>query len=263
MNTALPLAGLSVLVTRPAHQAEPLCAMIENAGGRALRFPALAIAGPSDPDRVRAVGTELATVDLAIFVSPNAVRGVASGIGCPLPRDLAVAAIGPATAAALADLGYDDVICPDSGFDSESLLSLPALESVAGKRIVIFRGDGGRGLLGGTLTARGAEVRYVEVYRRGLPAPPTGEVAAALRDRRVDAVVVTSAQALENLVTLCGDELAGGLYAAQLVVSSARMIEKAESLGFATPLIAGEASDHAMIEALVTWRTGGPPEGIG
>lgn len=263
MSGPSPLDGMRVLVTRPAHQADGLCASIERSGGIALRMPALEIGTPVNPGAVRVLAPRLDRYDLAVFVSPNAVHGALALLGRALPPRLQVAAIGPATAAALDAAGVTDVICPDHGFDSESLLEMRVLREVAGMRIVVFRGDGGRGLLGETLRARGADVEYVEVYRRTLPPPPGAGVADALRRRTVDAVVVTSLQGLENLVAMCGDELMRGLFAAQLVVPSARMIEKAEAMGFGTPLVAGEAGDHAIVEALVAWRTGRPPEEIG
>lgn len=263
MSGASPLDGIRVLVTRPAHQADGLCASIERAGGIALRMPALDIGPPRDSGAVRGLAQKLDRYDIAVFVSPNAVQGALELLGRKLPATLRTLAIGPATAAALDAAGVAGVICPDQGFDSESLLEMPVLREVTGSRVVVFRGDGGRGLLGETLRSRGAEVDYVEVYRRTLPPPPDARVADALRRRTVDAVVVTSVQTLENVVAMCGDELMQGLFAAQLVVPSARMIEKAEASGFRAPLVAGEAGDHAIVETLVAWRTGRPPEEIG
>ena len=65
--------------------------------------------------------------------------------------------------------GATEVIVPSERFDSEALLALPELETVAGKRIAIFRGEEGRELLGDTLRARGASVEYVACYRRVQP----------------------------------------------------------------------------------------------
>jgi uroporphyrinogen-III synthase len=251
-----PLADTAVLVTRPSHQAGPLCALIGRAGGTALRLPAFEIGPPKDDRAAHAVTAKLDRYDLAVFVSPNAVRGLFQSLIGTIPATLKLAAVGPATAQALADAGHERVIVPASGFNSEALLELPEFVDVADKRVVIFRGDGGRDLLRQVLQTRGAAVEYAEVYRRLRPGRPSAEVRAALCRHEVDAVVVGSAQALESLVSLCDDELRDGLLAAQLVVASGRMIQMAESLGFRDPLVASEPVDRALVDALIAWRTG-------
>lgn len=263
MSGAAPLDGVRVLVTRPAHQADALVGMIERAGGTALRMPALAIAGPADPGPLAAVAQTLDRYDIAIFVSPNAVEGATRLLGRPFGARTTLFAIGPATARALALAGYPEALCADHPFNSEALLALRELQQVAGQRAVIFRGDGGRGLLARVLAERGAVVEYAEVYRRAPPPPPAPEVAAALRRRQVDAVTATSGEVLEQLAAMCTDDLYQGLTRAQLVVASDRMVKLAESLGFHSPLVAAEPGDGAMMEALVAWRTGRPPQETG
>ena len=251
--THAPLAGVTVLVTRPSHQADALCQRIEHAGGAVLRLPALRIEDPADTAHAAAVMQGLEAYDLAVFVSANAVERACALRGGPLPAGLRTAAVGPATALALTAAGAADVITPQSGFDSEALLAHPALAEVAGQRILVVRGDGGRALLGETLTARGALVEFAAVYRRVPGAAPSGAVADALRRRRVDATLATSADALEALVGLCTGDLRHGLLASQLVVASARMVKLAESHGFAPPLIADAAGDGALVDTLIRW----------
>jgi uroporphyrinogen-III synthase len=94
-----------------------------------------------------------------------------------------VFAVGPGTARALQAHGLDSIITPD-GQDSEALLALPQLADVAGKRVVIVRGVGGRALLADTLRARGAQVDFMECYRRMRPRADAGAAAGALARRR-------------------------------------------------------------------------------
>ena len=84
------------------------------------------------------------------------------------PPHLLPAAIGQGTVRALAAHGVHGCIAPEQRFDSEALLALPELqaERVAGQRVLILRGDGGRELLAETLSARGALVDLVSCYRR-------------------------------------------------------------------------------------------------
>ena len=161
------LAGRGILVTRPAHQAEGLCALIEAAGGRALRFPVLEIRPAADVAAVQAGLGRLAESDLAVFVSANAVNCTLDTLAPrPWPADVRIAAVGAATARALEDRGLHVTHCPETGFTSEALLALPALRDMSGRRVLILRGDGGREQLRETLTARGAQVDYLEVYQR-------------------------------------------------------------------------------------------------
>ena len=69
-----PLAGRGIVVTRPRDQAAGLAALIEAAGGRALLYPAIEIEDLPDPAAARNVLRDLERLDLAIFVSPTAVR---------------------------------------------------------------------------------------------------------------------------------------------------------------------------------------------
>jgi len=90
--------------------------------------------------------------------------------GKPWPPGLKVATVGQGSREELMQRGFAQVISPAAQSDSEALLDLPELAKVRGRRIVIFRGDGGRQLLGETLAQRGASVEYAACYRRVLPA---------------------------------------------------------------------------------------------
>jgi uroporphyrinogen-III synthase len=238
------LAGLRVLVTRPARQASALCTLIEQQGGIAVRFPALEITPGGSPADHRRLA-RAAEYDLLIFVSVNAVA-----FGEPLlPPGLAtpVAAVGTATAKALWRLGIEDVLLPDGRADSENLLSLPALKSVAGKRILIVRGEGGRPLLGNTLTDRGARVDYAEVYRRQMPATDPRPLLEHW-DTAVDVVTASSGEVLANLCRLLDN--APALFATPLVVVSERTAEDARARGFTRVAVSPGATDGQVCQAL-------------
>lgn len=251
------LAGTHVLVTRPAHQADALCGMIAAAGGTAIRLPAIEIAGPADPAAVAAILARLSEFDIAVFVSPNAVERTLALLAerGGWPGGLRVAAVGQGSATALARHGIAIDICPGTRFDSEGLLAEPALNDVDGLRVVILRGDGGRGLLAGTLRARGATVEYAEVYRRVIPAGAAAELRRIAAGGPVDAIVVTSNEGLHNLDRIAGSMLRDWLRARQLVVISTRAAVLAAELGFTRPArVAAAASDDGLLAALRQWR---------
>jgi len=240
------LHGAGVLVTRPAHQATALCALIEAHGGRAIRFPALAIGDPADPAAAAALLRAADSFDILLFVSANAVERAAPHLpGRPGP---AIGAVGAATARALRAHRLEPTILPAGQADSEGLLATPALRAVRGRRVLIVRGEGGRALLGDELAARGAEVCYAEVYRRTVPPADSGPLIAAWR-AQVQAVVATSSEILQNLVSLLGPAGLPLLLGTPLVVVSERTAAEARALGVARVVVADGAGDEALVRA--------------
>lgn len=248
MNT--PLAGRVILVTRPAHQSVALAEGIRAAGGEALLFPALEIV-PVDPRSLAPQLSRLSDYDMAIFISPNAARFGIAAIRevAALPDEIDVFAVGPGTAKTLETLGLSDVTVPP-GQDSEALLALPQLEQVAGTRIAMFRGVGGRPLLADTLRARGATVDYVECYRRRCPDADAGPLLQ--RWSALSAVTIASAETLHNLVAMLGDGGTGRLRATPLFVPHAKIAEAARMSGM-TEVIVTAGGDAGLLQGLINW----------
>jgi uroporphyrinogen-III synthase len=240
--------GPGVLVTRPAAQADSLCRAIEAAGGRAIRFPTLEIRDPAEPAISTAAGwlREAAGFDLLVFVSANAVERAAPFL--PPGLRTPVAAVGDATARALRSHGFAPIVPADRA-DSEGLLDLPALQRVAGWRVLIVRGEGGRALLAETLTARGAAVAHAVVYRRAIPAVDPAPLLADWQGQ-VQAIVATSNDGLDNLLALLGPDGTRKALPTPLLVVSERMAGHARRHGFTRVLVAGGASDDAVVRTL-------------
>ncbi len=267
-ESAASLNGLRVLVTRPAHQAQGLCDLIESAGGHALRFPLLEIAPPSKVQVVDALLGKLKDFDLAIFVSANAVRSGFARLrvlGAGWPEGVQCIAVGSRTARAMEDEGLQHVLSPRQGFNSEALLAMPELIDVQGRRVMIFRGEGGREVLADTLRARGAEVVYAEVYRRDCPDAD----GRALFELQPDIIIVTSQQAVKNLLTMGDGDDRARLLATGLLAISPRVADFARRSGFASTIsVSAQASDEGLLQALGEFSAGynreaAPPVGNG
>lgn len=251
------LAGVGVLVTRPAHQAEGLCRLIEQQGGSARRFPVLEILDPLDPGPLQAVARRLDAYDWAVFISANAVDRALDSILAvrDWPAGTRIAVIGRRSAQALQHHGLAADLYPEHKFDSEALLALPDMQQVEGKRVVIFRGDGGRELLAETLHGRGAQVDYIEAYRRARPEADAAPLLAQWRTGAIDVVVVNSAESLSNLVDMLGESGSALLRQTPLVVASPRLVPLTQLLGFRqAPVVADNATDDAVLRALLRWR---------
>ena len=249
MTGALKDAG--IVVTRPARQAAGLAREIAALGGRPLVFPAIVILPPADASALRAVQSNLARYDIAIFVSANAVE---YGVGDPAawPARILTLAPGPGTAAALAAVGIADAHIPATTMDSEGLLALPQLHDVTGKRIVIFRGDGGRELLRTALEARGATVVQVECYRRAKPQSGVAGLIVAWREQRVDAVTLTSGEGLDNLWDILGGEGRAHLAATPAFVPHPSIAERARGLGLRQVIVTPPA-DAGLLASLLEY----------
>ncbi len=244
------LAGLSILVTRPRDQASSLVQAISQAGGVPLLFPLLDIAPVPDVAALQQQITHLSQANLAIFISPNAVQyGMAAicAVGV-LPANLKVATVGQGSAKALRELGVTDVIVPEARFDSEGLLALPELQQVDGWHVMIFRGDGGRELLGDTLKARGATVEYVTCYRRSKPQQPVSELLAALPD----VITVTSSEALAYLWQMLDEVAQSALRDTPLFAPHPRIVGLARVQGWSQVYLTG-AGDGGLLAGIQDW----------
>lgn len=257
-----PLAGRGIVITRPDRQAAGLAALIDAAGGHALRYPTIDIE-PLRTARLDALLGRLADYDVLVFISRNAVeQGLArireNGMALsPVPGRPVVAAIGAGTRRALEAEGFATVVAPEGPADSEALLAEPALANVSGKRIAVFRGEGGRETLAAGLRARGATVDYAECYRRRAPAlDPQPLIAQWLRGE-VHAVTVSSGEGLANLAARLGETAGTLLVALPVFVPHPRVAEQARALGVAEVVVSG-AADEDVLAALVAYfrRTG-------
>ena len=197
------LHGVRVLVTRPEPAAGRLADAFAAEGAVVVRVPALAIAPVVDTRSAERLRARLADVSAFVFTSVNAVAGffelMPDAVQDRWPS--VTLAVGRATAEALRAHAVTGVHTPPPGrFDSEGLLACPQLDvpRVAGRLVAVVKGEGGRGLLARELRRRGAEVIEANVYRRRAPE----RLADRLDDVRdsIDAVTVTSAEALGNLL---------------------------------------------------------------
>ena len=246
------LTGRTVLVTRPPQQAAALSQAIRAAGGEAYEFPALTIEAVA-PETLRAALDALPAADLTLFISPNAARRGTAALrsASRLPLSGTVFAVGAGTAQALQAEGVAEVIAP-AGQDSEALLALPQLQTVAGKRVVIVRGVGGRALLADTLRARGAEVHFLECYRRACPQADATPLLRRWQAGEIDAVTITSAETLHNLASLLGEAGRPLLTHTPLFAPHEKIAAAARQFGI-PDVVATAGGDAGLVDGLINW----------
>lgn len=249
-----PAPRLSVLVTRPAGAAaDSLCQAVRASGCAAYQQPLLEL----QPLDELSPGSRTLLLDLdryahIIFISGNAVR---FGMGCiedywpQLPVGLHWYAIGAATAAQLETFGVH-AQTPGKEMTSEGLLELPSLQQIAGERVLVVKGEGGRDTLRRELSGRGAQVDELPCYRRALPDLPPGALARRLAEPPIDTVLVSSGEGLANMQRLLSPAETSNVYHLNIVVPSQRVAAQARDAGFRRVITAENASDAAMVRAL-------------
>jgi len=253
-----PLQGKRILITRPAHQCAGWQATLASEGAASDCIPLLDIAplnAESDPAAVQAIKNlilDFDQFDHAIFVSQNAVRYGFDWLDDywpQLPQGPRYYAVGAATARAIIARGAEPCVERErNSMDSEALLALTPLQNPQGERIVIFRGCGGRTLMGDTLRERGARVEYCELYQRLLPTQAAAQIGAYRAD--VDAITVHSGETLDNLHHCLQQCDRSDLRALPLICPSTRVAGRARALGFARATAAANAGDPAMLATL-------------
>lgn len=228
-SQAMALNGRTLVITRPAGTAAALARQVRARGGVPVLLPGLSLRASDDAAATRAALREAMGAGLLLFTSPAAVRFAAALL--PLRTRAIVLAVGQGTARALHGHGLA-ALAPGQRQDSEGLLALPALQSLHGRHVALIGAPGGRGLLRDQLRARGACLHEVYVYRR-VPARLGSRHAEAVRHLPADAcVLLSSAEALQNLQAALPSELWQNLCSAVAVVSSERLASIAEAAGF-------------------------------
>ncbi|CAM4031813.1 uroporphyrinogen-III synthase [Roseateles saccharophilus] len=245
----------TLLVTRPRPQCAAWLARLAALGVKAAALPLIEILPAHDPAPLRAAWAVLPAVDLAVFVSPNAVEhffAQAGGMTWP-PRTLA-ACVGPGSAQALAARGVPAASIVQPAADAASLDSEHLWEQLAprrdwaGARVLLLRGDGGREWLAERLAGAGARVEAVAVYHRAGPCLNAAEQAllgAAQADPAGFAWLFSSAEAVGHLQGLWGGAPAGQ----RAIATHPRIAEAARAAGFG-PVVLARPDPEAVTRAL-------------
>lgn len=242
----------TLIVTRPRQQCEAWLARLAALGAPAVALPLIDILPARDVQPVEAAWAALDAVDLAVFVSPNAVEQFfAHARGAAWPARTLAACVGPGSAQALADQGVPaaQIVQPAAGaasLDSEHLWEqLAPRRDWAGARVLLLRGDGGREWLAERLAEAGATVEAVTVYHRSAPQFDADAQALLAATQAAPARFVwlfSSAEAVGHLHGL-------GLTGQRAIATHARIAEAAEAAGFA-PVVLARPAPEAVTQAL-------------
>lgn len=208
----MPLAGSRIVVTRAREQAGPLSDRLRQLGAEVVELPVIAFAPPEDLGPLERALASLAGYDWTIFTSANAVEWFFA-LGGEAARGLRskICAIGPATAQALESVGRTADAVP-AEYVAESVVAALSAAPLAGLKVLLPRAAVGRDVIPDELTAFGAAVDVVPVYRTVVP-PELAEAAQALFEGagRPDWVTITSSSTVKNLLAAVGAQRVEGV----------------------------------------------------
>lgn len=242
----------TLVLTRPRPQCGAWLARLAALGQPAVALPLIEILPARDPGPVRAAWAALPSVDLAVFVSPNAVEQFFALADAPVwPAHTLAACVGPGSAQALADRGVPAALIVQPAVDAASLDSehlwqqLQPRRDWSGARVLLLRGDGGREWLAERLAAAGARTEAVTVYHRSGPRFDAAEQALLkqiLAEPRGFVWLFSSAEAVGHLA---GHPVAGQC----AIATHARIADAASAAGFA-PVVLARPDPEAVTRAL-------------
>jgi uroporphyrinogen-III synthase len=267
----------TVVITRPLAQAGALAARVRALGQEPVLLPLLDIVPLADPAPLIAKMAEVvqaaqmtqatgqARYAMVAFVSPNAIdAALAACRSLPgwtgWPQGVALAIMGEGSRACLAGHGIDasnaTIFAPQDPqrTDSSTLLAALDLAQLAGRTVLLVRGDGGRELLADGLRAAGVKVEQITAYQRAAPPFDSARQTQLLDLLHTESRwIITSSEALRNLLhwvqQLHDPDAVVKMQRQQLLVPHARIAESAQALGFKHITLTG-SGDEALLLAL-------------
>ncbi|WP_420428703.1 uroporphyrinogen-III C-methyltransferase [Algiphilus sp.] len=237
-----------LLITRPRHQARALARRAQSEGWHAISLPLFTIEAVCSDEKRKAQLEAAADADWWVFTSTNAVSLTQAAAPDKWAR---AAAIGAATASALEAAGHPPEAVPEHSFSTEALLALPAFSDVTGQRIVIIGNEAPRETLRDLLSARGAAVESLPVYR--LEAIDHSSETVGAHVAEADIAILTSVSAADRLWSLSDAAARRRLAEMPLVVPSERVADFCRARGLHGPhAVAQPMSNAALLAAADT-----------
>ncbi|MCL2117004.1 MAG: uroporphyrinogen-III synthase [Planctomycetaceae bacterium] len=255
MPENLPLFNQNILLTRPVHQCDELKRLFEEQGATVFLQPTIEILPPSDWRSVDEAITTIFEYDILIFASSNGVHSFFERVKVVLRENFEknagnlplIVATGLGTSETLARYGVKDVLLPSERYDAEGIIALLTGQQIAGKRVLLVRGNRGRTLLPDELVRLGATVEQVCVYQSVDLTTLSPQIASLVQCGKIHWVTVTSSAIGRSLVRMFGDDLRHTKLASISPITSQTLTE----CGFPPTVEAVGATLPALVNAVI------------
>lgn len=251
------MARLKLLSTRPVHLAERLTQPLASAGLEVTNIPLLELKPLALTPAQKSWLLDLDNFDVVIVVSPSAVEILMDELTNYWPQWPVAQSwftVGAGSSLSLDSYGIQATY-PTTGDTSEDLLQLAELHNCANKKVLLVKGEGGRDVIFNALTAQGAAVSVLPMYTRVIPALSAEQLNTMFHGEH-QAVILTSAAALENYANLATQNLVSELaleqlkHTIQLLLPSHRVEKIAQELGFKNTINTQGAGAEAILAAI-------------
>ena len=202
-----PLSGKRIVVTRTRKQAGALSSRLRELGADVLEMPTIRIEPPTDLKEFGLLVADVHTYDWLVFTSPNGVDAFFE-MFFRIYKDVReiggvrIAAIGPATAAKVAQYHLQVDLQPAEFVAEGVLAAFKAEGSVENLKILIARAEEARDVLPTELTKQGAIVDVAVAYRTVAETADISGGQERLRTEGADLITFTSSSTAENFMKL-------------------------------------------------------------
>lgn len=240
---------MTILVTRPEQESQALCDALQALGHHAISHPLLTIHPGKELSLLPNYFSLLSDGDFLIAVSQHAVQHAQDYLQLQQKewkKGVNYIAVGQKSAQYLRSYISDPVHFPTPS-DSEHLLALPVLDNVAGKKVLILRGNGGRDLIYQALEDLGAEVTYCETYQRQSTTFNGAIKAKEWQENNVNTLIITSGEQLSFFTSQFTNTDLDWVLDCRLLVPSERINQLGQQLGYQHIETVGGASNSDLL----------------
>ncbi len=254
-----PLFGKRVLVTRTRQQASSLSEKIEDLGGEATEFATIKIEKPESYDEIDKAMGEIQKYDWIIFTSVNGVHAFFDRMkkldfDIRLLHKARLCAIGPSTAKALDDMGFNIEFVP-AEYRAEAIVEGLRDKIQPGQHVLLPRADIGREVLISEIEKMGARVDNIHVYRTVVPEQDRNKLMTILKETQIDVITFTSASTVKNFLQILGEENKGLLENISLAVIGPITEETMVQYGLKADIQAVEYTIDGLVTAITKHYT--------
>jgi len=241
------LAGVRIVVTRAASQAEELAQPLRDLGAEVLLLPMIEIGPPADPGPLRTAAARVKEYDWIVFTSANAVQAFAALLPeQALNSGPRIATVGESTRRAVEELGWIVSLTP-AEYIAEALIESFGEHDLRARRILIPSSAIARDAVAAGLRNRGAHVDVVEAYRNVLPRDAAERARNVFREPFPDWVTFASSSAVRNLVQVAG---AGTLRRVKIASIGPATSKTVAELGLEVTVEAAPHTVKGLVEAI-------------